>query len=98
MRSLEAYKGIVVVTSQATIEAVVVGCLCVVRLHWAAVIIPEVAFVDCCLVCIDHALRGLLLLVGRVLGAVGPQVLCQFGQEGMDGAQYLAIALGLFIA
>ncbi len=62
------------------------------------VVIAEVAIVDCHVVCIDRALQGLLLLVGRVLRAVGLQVLCRFVWEGMGGAWYLAVALGLFIA
>ncbi len=48
--------------------------------------------------CTDRALQGLPPLVGRVLGAVSPGVLHRFVWEGMDGARYLAVALGLLIA
>ncbi len=57
------------------------------------VVVTEVAIVDGSMLCADRALRGLFPLVGRVLGAVGLQVLCRFVQEGMDGARYLALAL-----
>jgi hypothetical protein len=70
MRSFKTYEGDVVVTSQVTIKAVVVGSLCVVQLHRVVFIIAEVTIVDCRMVCVDCVLRVLLLLVGRVLGAV----------------------------
>ncbi len=69
-----------------------------VRLHRAAVVVAEVAIVNGSMMCADCALQGLLPLVGRVLGAVGPQVLCRFVREGMDGAWYLAVALGPLMA
>ncbi len=47
--------------------------------------------------CADRPLWGLLPLVGWVLGAVSPGVLCRFVREKMDGARYLASALGLLI-
>jgi hypothetical protein len=70
----------------------------VVKLNWTVVIVAEVAIVNGSVMCADRALGGLLPLVGRVLGAVGPQVLCWFIQEGMDGAWYLAIAPGILMA
>ncbi len=76
----------------------VVGSLRVVRLHRTAVVIAEIAIVNCSMVCVDCASRGLLPLVGQILKAVGQQVLHQFVQEGVDGSQYIAAALGLFIA
>ncbi len=75
-----------------------IGSFRVVQLHQTAVVIAMIAIVDCSMVCIDHALRGLLLLVGQILGAVGPQVLRRFVREGVDGARHLAVALGLFKA
>jgi hypothetical protein len=80
------------------VEALLVGSLCVVQLHRIAVIIAEVVIVDCSMVHVDRTLRSLLPLVGRVLGAVGPRVLCRFFQEGVDGARYLPNVLELFIA
>jgi hypothetical protein len=97
-RSFEGYKGIIVVAGRATVEDLVVGSLRVVQLHWTAVVAAEIAIINCSMVCINSALWGRLLLVGRVLRAVGPRVLCQFVREGVDRAQHLAIALGLFIA
>ncbi len=76
----------------------VVGSLHVIRLHHTAVIVAEVAIVDCGMVCIHRALQGQLLLVGRVLGVVGPCVLHRFIQEGVDRARYIAVAPGLCIA
>jgi hypothetical protein len=37
-------------------------------------------------------------LVGRVLGALCPRVLCRFVQERVNGARYLAIAPAHFVA
>ncbi len=62
------------------------------------VIVAEVGIVDGSVTCADCALRGLLSLVGRIFGAVGPRVLHRFVKEGMDGAQYLAVALGPLMA
>jgi hypothetical protein len=50
------------------------------------------------MMCADRALLCLLPLVGRVLRAVGPRVLCRFVREGMDVARYLAVALGPLMA
>ena len=57
------------------------------------VVVAEVVNFNGSVMCADRALRGLLPLVGRVLGAVGSQVLHRFVWEGMDGARYLAVAL-----
>ncbi len=80
------------------VEALVIISPSVVQLHQTVVVIAEITIVDSSVMCADRALRGLLPLVGRVLGAVGPRVLCRFVREGMDGARYFAIALGLLIA
>jgi hypothetical protein len=98
-RSFQCHEGVIVVAGGGTVKASVVGSLRrVVQLHWTVVIIAEIAIVDHCVVCINRILWGQLLLVGRVLGTVGPWVLCWFVREGVDGAGYLAVALGLFIA
>ncbi len=80
------------------VEALVVGSLHAIRLYCTVVIVAEVAIVDCSVVCVHHALRGRLLLIGKVLGAIGPPVPCRFIWEEVDGAQYLVVAPGLFIA
>ncbi len=80
------------------VKALVVGSLRVVQLHQTAVVVAEIVIINCGVVCIHHASRGQLLLVGQALGAVGPRVLCCFVQEGVDGARHLAVALGLFTA
>ncbi len=80
------------------VKVLVVSSLHAVRLHYTAVVVAEVAIIDCGVVCVQRALQGPLLLVGRVLGAVGPRVLRQFVWEGVDRAQHLAITPGLFIA
>ncbi len=96
--SQEGNKGIVEGAEQAMVKALVVGSLCAVQLHCTAVIVAEVAIVNCGVVCIHCALQGRLLLVCWFLRAVGPRVLCRFIREGMERAWYLAIAPGLFIA
>jgi hypothetical protein len=80
------------------VKALVINTPHVVQLHRTAVVIAEVAIVNGSVMCTDCDLRGLLPLVGRVLRAVGPRVLCRFIQEGIDGARYLAIAPGLLMA
>jgi hypothetical protein len=80
------------------VEALVVDTLHVVRLHRTAVDVAEVAIVNGSAMCTDCASRRLLPLVGWVLGAVRPRVLCRFIWEGMDGSGYLAIAPGLLMA
>jgi hypothetical protein len=97
-RSCEGHEGVVVVARQAMVKALVIGSLSVVCLQWTAVIIAEIAIVNHSVVCINRALQGWLLLVCRILRAVGPRVLCRFVREEVDRARYLTIALGLFIA
>ncbi len=98
-RSFEGHKGVIIVVSElARVKALVVNTLHVVRIHLTAVVVAEVAIVNGSMMCADRALRCLLPLVGRVLGAVGPQVLHRFIREGMDGAWYLAVAPGLLMA
>ncbi len=79
--SFEGYNGIIVVASQAAVEALVIGSLREIQFHWTAVVIAEIAIVECSMVCVDCALRGLLPLFGRFLGAVSPRVLYQFVGE-----------------
>ena len=81
-----------------TVKDLVVNSLSVVRLHRTLVVIAEITIVNGSMMCTDRASWGLLPLIGRVLGAVGPRVLCWYVREGMDGARYLAIALRLLIA
>ncbi len=63
-RSQEGDKGIIVVTGQGTVEASVVGSLCVVLLHQTAVVGAELAIINHSMVCVHCALQGWLLLVG----------------------------------
>ncbi len=57
-RSFKGYEGVIVVPRWAIVEALDVGSLRVVQLHWTAVVIDEVAIVNHSMVCIDCALQG----------------------------------------
>jgi hypothetical protein len=64
-RSFEGHKGVVVVSRQAMVKALVVCSLCVVRLYQTAVVIAKIAIVNCSVVCIDRALgAGFFWLAG----------------------------------
>ncbi len=98
-RSQKGGKVIVVVAEQAAVDtSIVVNSSRRGRVHPTSVIIAVIAFVDGSMVSIHCTLQGWISLVVCVYGALNPRMLCLFVQEGVDGAQYLAVAPALFVA
>ena len=76
------------------VEALVIGNLRVVKLHWTVVVIAEIVTVNCSIVCVNRALRGWLLLVGRILRNFGLQVLAGLSGKEWMGHGTLPLLLG----